>query len=163
MKNQYFTPDIGDIRVGYECEIGIHGWFDADNIQRNEGEGDALVKRTSWFPWIFRSVVPFLEVEDFRVPYLTKEQIEAEGWAQLEDKSPFTSKPYKWRKVIGMKETGVFNEDHIYTLEFYGNGNTSLTIHLEWESSWNRFEGNIFVGRCRDINTFRYICKLLNI
>lgn len=145
-ETKYFTPSIEDIRVGYECDYSIGG---------------------NWKKTIFtqNDVYDYMGLAggygQIRVPYLTKEQIEAEGWKPLDKLSPFTGKPYKWQKVIGEKETGVFNEDHIYTLEF--EPLSHLTIHLEWESSWMRFEGNIFVGRCPDINTFRYICKLLGI
>ena len=121
--------------------------------------------------WIDRKIqdnyiITFSKIKDelsnnnLRVPYLTKEQIEAEGWKQLEDKSPFTGKSFKWQKIIGEKETGVFNEDHIYTLttELLDR---RITIHLEWESSWNRFSGDIYVGSCRCINDFKLIMKLL--
>lgn len=150
--NQYFTPNIEDIRVGYECEL----------LDASPPEDDWKIHIISKFDR-FEFLNKWIENKEIRVPYLTKEQIEAEGWKMLEDKSPFTSKPYKYRKIIGEKETGIFNEDHIYTLEYYGIGNTNLIIHLEWESSWNRYSGNIFYGTCKDINTFRYICKLLNI
>lgn len=150
-KSNYFVPEIEDIRVGYELEFLFEGqvwqtaWVDGGGLSLSHCM--SLLK---------------IQPEWLRVPYLTKEQIEAEGWKQLDKKSPFTGKPYKWQKIIGEKETGVFNEDHIYTLttELLDR---RISIHLEWESSWNRFEGDIYVGTCKDINTFRYICKLLNI
>lgn len=144
---KYFQPDITDLRVGYECEVKWHTYGDGIN----------------WRSYIVKAGDSILTTDNVRVPYLTKEQIEAEGWKPLEDKSPFTGKPFKWRKVIGEKETGIFNQDHIYTLEYYGQGTNNLKIHLQWESSLNRFNGYIFCGTCKDINTFRYICKLLNI
>ncbi len=147
MTNKYFTPDIEDIRVGYECEM-LNGY----------GE---------WKPFKFEKYLYYegvgVDFGKMRVPYLTKEQIEAEGWEAAREKSPFTGEQYKFRKIIGEKETGVFNQDHIYTLEYYGQGTQNLKIHLEWESSCNKFNGYMFCGTCKDINTFRYICKLLNI
>lgn len=160
-QNKYFTPDIEDIRVGYEGEI---------NWSRGYSETFVPFKITVQnedfaYTGLLSEIVDAMDdgYAEVKTPYLTKEQIEAEGWTQLEDKSPFTSKPYKFRKIIGEKETGIFNQDSIYTLEYYGIGNTNLIIHLEWESSWNRYNGNIFKGTCKDINTLRYICKLLGI
>lgn len=166
-ETKYFTPSIEDIRVGYECEQHVNvPPMDFDEAIKDLSDMQSVQKMVWGKSTILTAEgIPFIvkQIKDgnIRVSYLTKEQIEAEGWKPLDKLSPFTGKPYKWQKVIGEKETGVFNEDHIYTLEF--EPLSHLTIHLEWESSWNRFEGNIFVGRCPDINTFRYICKLLGI
>lgn len=150
VNNKYFTPSIEDIRVGYECETYSefqNRGFEWTKLQLIPNSVKSILIDTSL-------------LERVRVPYLTKEQIEAEGWKQLEDKSPFTGKSFKWQKIIGEKETGVFNEDHIYTLttELLDR---RITIHLEWESSWNRFSGDIYVGSCRCINDFKLIMKLL--
>lgn len=147
MENKYYTPAIEDIHVGYECIV----------TENDEEEYEDILNA---------STVSYLLAYPNRVktPFLTKEQIETEGWLPLPGKSPFTGKEYKWRKIIGEKETGVFNEDHIYTIEYHpSNATPQLTIHLEWESSWNRYDGNIYVGKCPSINEFRTITKLLNI
>ena len=65
---KYFTPDISDIRIGYECE-----WMDS---------------RTDWVP--FKVVCPQDVVDAFndklRTSFLTKEQIITEGWDLNDDK-----------------------------------------------------------------------------
>jgi hypothetical protein len=64
--DQYFTPDISDLYIGYECEIfheGINEWI-KHTIDEN-------------------SVVHLMFLHP-RTPSLTKEQIEAEGWKESE-------------------------------------------------------------------------------
>lgn len=64
-KSKYFTPDITDIRVGYECEHKFtNGW------KSIVVEVDSRLK--CWQDYI--------EEQRLRVSYLTQEQIEAEGW-----------------------------------------------------------------------------------
>lgn len=127
--SNYFTPSIEDIRVGYECEV-------------------AYLHKDNWTPVKYRHQEEtrdgILAVMDYniriRVPYLTKEQIEAEGW----------------------------NLDHV---SIYRKGDYSLrypysaTENSEKESNMflYRWDDTLFDGQCRDINTFRYICKLLGI
>lgn len=126
MENKYFTPDIEDIRVGYECEVA---YLHEDN-------------------WTYVKCRHQEETKDFilavfdynrrvRVPYLTKEQIEAEGWKAKEDKTYYIS------------------SDHGgYILKHVGKQIEIIDL----------FDANyIYRGECKDINTFRYICKLLKI
>ncbi len=117
---EYFTPDITDIRVGYECRWGVE-----DCIL---GEMD-LVNAT-------------LALDDIKVSYLTKAQIEAEGWFNNSD------------------ETGYHYKNKEFRLGYI---NQELQI-MKIRKTSNEFVGKvIFLGKCKDINTFRYILKLLNI
>ena len=126
----YFTPHIEDIRVSYEYEY---------SLGTNDG------------PWNKVIIKSGLDIDDFindksnnipqRVPYLTKEQIEAEGW----------------RLAVG--------EDYHVTLFRMGK----YTLGYNWEKETLKivtFEANcniLYNGECKDINTLRYITKLLNI
>ncbi len=67
MQNNYFIPDISDIRVGYEYEYIIGTVFQKVKIRNLT---DPLLK----------NIEAAFESKVARVPYLTKEQIEAEGW-----------------------------------------------------------------------------------
>lgn len=128
MENKYFTPDIEEMFVG--CEFEMHdtwgGWKKlilTEDLLKNPliglGSGNERV------PWYWK----------IRVPYLTKEQIEAEGWKHY--------------------------------------GNNCFELNPRWFCSWypemNRLEvydnenEKNFSGKCKDINTFRKICKLLEI
>jgi hypothetical protein len=80
MENKYFTPDIEDIHIGYECEILYPHNMIEYNKKLNENlwekhkfelreslsEGDSMS-----FDYIFRTL------------YLTNKQIEAEGWVYV--------------------------------------------------------------------------------
>lgn len=153
MENKYFAPVIEDIRMGYEYEYRV-----GDKFKWQEGK--ILNLSTDRDGWGLSELLYYLEEGNLRVAYLTAEQIEAEGWVGLPSVSPFTGKTNQWRKINGIHETGIFNEDHIYAMEYEG---TTLKIQLEWQSSWNRFTGQIYEGECKCLNTFRYICKLLKI
>lgn len=120
--SKYFTPDIEDIRVGYECEIDAPAWkskkFIVDENQ-------------------FQYADFCINAGILKVPYLTKEQIETEGWIETESHSVFKKDKYS----LG------------YAKPF--DGCPLIWVRIS--------EDYIYQGQCKDINTFRYICKLLNI
>lgn len=130
MESAYFTPDIEDIHIGYECEIN------------SEFE-------TRGFEWtklslIGNSIKTIIEdpekMKRIRVPYLTKEQIEAEGWKFDYNLGDFD---YYVKTV----------NDTEYELEFCYKERININI-------WKR---TLYHGECKDINTFRKIIKLLEI
>ncbi len=119
-QKRYFTPSIEDIRVGYECEILI---VEKDRDKEN------FWKPVQLSPFMVRVQIEAINLKDVvRVPYLTKEQIEAEGYSLTE-----------MNKGKYIKYSG--GDLHIYD----HNGDTC------------------YLGECKDINTFSYICKLLGI
>ena len=132
MENKYFTPDIEDFCIGYECEIRTPTRWKSGkfpeilelNSELDEFGKDSLMKAAHAI---------------LRVPYLTKEQIEAEGWT---------------------KEKSYFIKNNIYL--FFED--KSLEIDSGNPFSWEAIDSEIlFKGKCKDINTFRKICKLLEI
>lgn len=139
MENKYFTPSIEDIRVGYECEYLFGG---EQGIWTN---GFGLT--STGFPelWEIKANPKIL-----RTPYLTKEQIEAEGWeiTYRELKEP----PYKLDWINAKKGD--------FTL--WINLAMTNSMHLGIDKT-DGVAGILFRGQCKDINTFRYICKLLKI
>jgi hypothetical protein len=79
-----------------------------------------------------------------RTPYLTKEQIEAEGWKQMPP--PIISISKEFRDIPFIKNG--------YRLDYNSNSNQlAITVSGQF----------LFYGECKCINTFRTICKLLNI
>ena len=139
MENKYFTPDIEDLHIGYELKVNY-------NFKLND---------------IFHKIIidSFEELSDIhsrmsgdcviRVPYLTKEQIEAEGWKHTGGKllsfaeQHYVKSTYRVSYSIDSKKIKFFIAD------------PDEIINYEDEC--------IFNGQCKDINTFRKIIKLLGI
>ena len=132
-ESKYYIPDIEDLRVGYEYEFqGIpKGWhkmiFSEENSLKNIKYN--IEKLT----------------DAIRVPYLTKEQIESEGWTEIHD-----------REYIKEKST----PDLRIIYWFSPGGKKYLS---KFEKRYKGVSHTIFEGDCPSINEFRYICKLLGI
>jgi hypothetical protein len=153
MENKYFIPDIEELCIGYECEIY------AQNT-------DKLIRKVGWHtvtvhfsPMISKHVglnqVPRLsKTKHIRVPYLTKEQIEAEGWEHIAVYGNNRNDNY----------TMVFQKtsNYKYELSFHNYDNLILIEQLRHTVD-KVVRENFFKGECKDINTFRKIIKLLGI
>lgn len=125
--HMYFTPQIEDLRVGYECEVYTDKW---KKIRLNQKEGLQV------------SVTDIaLERYKIRVPYLTKEKINMEGWMDS------SGKDYK---------VSLFRKKN-FTLGYNWEEKTLKIVTFEDNSH------TLYNGTCRDINEFRQISKLLNI
>lgn len=129
---KYFTPSIEDIHVGYECEIS---------------------KFKEWTPTIITwdynldGLTYCMKVSPdacIRVPYLTKEQIEKEGWKK-QGSNKFYEK-HKNSKIY-----------YLWVTENRISINEGMFGLLYWKVP------QIYRGECKDINTFRYVCKLLGV
>ena len=121
-----YTPQIEDIRTGYEFEIfreRDNTWWDSKTTFPNES-----------LDWIINK----LKEGRLRVAYLTKEQIEKDGW-----------KNTHFREDLSGYNKGKFN------LSFY-HDNSFIRI-------WNGNEVIVFEGKCPSINELRQIMKLLEI
>jgi hypothetical protein len=139
--NKYFIPEVEDLRVGYECEI-------------NSGLLPGLSE--GWNPTSLKSIGAISYYLNYgnnmiRVPHLTKEQIEAEGW-KIEQE-------YRSGELIFMKGT----KDDGYELLF-GGTNSIIVITKVWSAHGDTYlRDKIFRGSCRDINDLRYVSRLLEI
>jgi hypothetical protein len=139
MENKYYTPDIKDLRIGYEL------YWIKDPIK--EITDDNLIHQILDYKKLAFILNPPLKwkgalepnLMSYLVPYLTKEQLEAEGW-EFKESYYFLVDKYQKSK---------------YLLFFIKESNT---ISLEHES-----RQILFKGKCPSINEFRTICKLLNI
>ena len=138
----YFTPNIEDIRVGYEYEEASEG---------RPGYPEWVKGRIEDFEEALLIIEEKLPRQSIRVPYLSKEQIEAEGW-----------------KLGGISGVSGGGRSDNYSISTYDKGKYTLNFKETFytksmvikESGHNN---NFYQGECKDINTFRYICKLLNI
>jgi hypothetical protein len=149
LENKYFTPSIEDIRVGYEFEAFLA------NPKKKDKQWKSQVYENKWVD-NYLDFEYMLKQGRIRVPYLTKEQIEKEGWkyystlsegdGELKDS---TTTAYVYKKDGFTCRFSVVDR----TISLYAKP----INNDEW---WIRI---IFRGECKDINTFRYICKLLGI
>jgi hypothetical protein len=86
-----------------------------------------------------------------RTPHLTKEQIEADGWQYNED---------SFLKSIGKFPNHFWFTKNGFGLTFYPD---KYTIDIDDDRVCMANPVMVYRGSCQDINTFRTICKLLNI
>ena len=134
---EYFTPDITDIRVGYEAEVA----YNLGAIWK-----PIILDRESLYEYLDEDIFR----NEIRVPYLTKKQIEAEGWKFVES-----------NKAINILTFKIIINDHSwYELDYFTDSKTLLItkyyIHGDEDLG-------LYNGECKEINTFRYILKLLGI
>lgn len=152
---KYYTPDIEDIHLGYELEV--------EELEKADNNPDDIDSK-----WWKKVIIDTTVDEDilefcgnsitgiknrdmvyvrntFRTPYLTKEQIEAEGWK------------VEWND-------GNDGIEYVY----YCKGEWKLSYSTGWEEKVNEIvliKGVplYYRGECKSINELRTICKLLNI
>lgn len=141
---KYFTPSIEDIRIGYEAEVNWGYYRNPDGTKSSNPDG--------WKPVVFKgvdeAVRKYHSLGMYRVPYLTKEQIEVEGWEQRGNEKYF----YK-------KGLTLFYEFDKHLLTILRVTKSSHDCNIKPDIDYT----NLFKGECKDINTFRYIIKLLGI
>ena len=126
MENKYYTPSIEDIRVGYQCEIN-------KSLFNGISEG--------WHKFVFvdfeqLDVINFNGLKALRTPYLTKEQIEAEGWE------------------VSDHITGVWAEYKHFTLRYELKTHRLEVVNINQDHC-------VYDGMCPSINEFRQLIKLL--
>lgn len=145
MENKYFTPEISDFYIGYEYEtIYLKSVWTKETLN---------IMDAGWF---FESYHNDAIPTEFRVPYLTKEQIEAEGWTSFITE-------YKGDIVPENMTYIFFREDRNYMLGWNFNTNKITLIIKDPSLVENYYNEPTFRGECKDINTFRKIIKLLGI
>lgn len=138
---KYFVPKLEDLREGYVYEY-----------QEYDEEIDNYIDK--WNKSIFDSrnglghdLEHTFREGKVRVPYLSKEQIEAEGWIPITE---------------GNIDQWYRDDKHLALKLYYNLGpkQDKIIIRIWQEIS----HGNqLFLGECKCINTFRYICKLIGI
>jgi hypothetical protein len=137
MENKYFTPDIEDICIGYELEMNWNRAYEEKWVPIKISVQDEEFAYTSELSEIVDALHDGMS--EARVPYLTKEQIEAEGW-----------KP----------EKSYFRKNNLYL--FFENN--ELEIEFGEPFTWDASDSDVrYKGECKDINTFRKLIKLLGI
>lgn len=150
MDNKYYTPKLSDFYPGYEYE------------QYAPGTGDEYRKMV-FGPTIeeARFIKPVYqqgyESGWFRTAYLTKEQIESEGWHHAATASD--------------GGTMIFGRDKYFTLSYHGENGyykahkpellTRITVSKINSEDLSR--DTLFQGEIKSINEFKTLMKWLNI
>ena len=150
MENKYFTPDIEDIRVGYECEI----WWCCGEPREWVKTIATLEDEEEYAKLTVSDIALRIGHGDVRVPYLTKEQIEAEGWEYVKNTNTVCHIFNKNNYMLGwfplINKIAVLVRDPSKAFDEKG-------ILIEYNNTER------YTGSCKDINTFRKIIKLLGI
>ena len=134
-EEKYFFPENEEIYLGYECEVFKLRERDVDGEYRNKWYPHVVKLETNDYSDLYSMIILSSEYWPLRTPYLTKEQLEAEGWKLYTDNN---SESTSWYFTKG-------KEEMIYDF-------------VNRKVSFNSRE-----MMCKDINTFRKICKLLEI
>jgi hypothetical protein len=137
--NKYYTPEVGELRVGYQCEI-LDDWDNGNN--------------PVYKPHVFKFEHGWIEiperiVENIRTPYLTREDVESLGWSQ------------NW------KETDTYEGCYILTTAPVCEGAPDEIWEL-WHydkvvSISNELSNRCYDGECKSINELRLLMRWLQI
>jgi hypothetical protein len=150
---EYYTPDIEDIRVGYECE-----WIHLD-----KGWIKGVISEK-----ILNDVFGFLFINKIekRTPYLTKEQIEAEGWVEVPNRWFDTNKTQRMATVPDYELDTVFGKLKLFITnlkEVHKHISIERYTKADPNDAWSMSSfKTVYSGPCPSINEFRQIIKLLN-
>ena len=161
--DKYFTPSIEDIRVGYECEwktckeetCGFEPYKFRNGGNVFNGIGD---NGSEWKKLEISDTIGFHKWQPsvLRTPYLTKEQIEAEGW--INTTNPLNINIWSFEKGNRFIILRMNDLENPFILHVKVKDPSIEELVLGMPSEHFRF-----TAPCKDINTFRYICKLLGI
>lgn len=133
---KYFIPNIEDLRIGYEYEIAS---IDSESYTKGK---------------LTNHLMSHILGAKLRVPYLTKEQIENEGWEEM--KEIFLDRR--------MKRCS-YKKDNYFLVLDYNNQTPFIEIILRDPSLERRMlnpENFRITLPCKSINEFKQIFKFLN-
>lgn len=127
INDMYYIPEISDIRIGYECEIlerkyihnGNHYVLDEESVKEDKWKKIIIDDNVHSDNKLSRIAHFFIESSSeikIRTPFLTKEQIESEGWIVM--------------------NTGGINPGQIDGRCAFSKGN----YFLVWESKYKRVD-----------------------
>jgi len=155
MNKEHYTPEISDLKIGYECEICTNYGYESFNKGEEKWEKVIIgYKIPGGYNDELCDIIHGLDdgYQPVRVKYLTKEQIEKEGWNYHIIKNETNFKYF----------TDTFYTKDNFILRLYRGfwNNEILSVRV---TIMDQHEGIIYKGSCPSINEMRYICKLLNI
>jgi len=148
-ENNYYTPDISDIKIGYECEIFSYDCLTCPNPIKSW-------KKVTVDTEFFHEMV-FPGKENIRTYYLTKEQIEAEGWKHIGENLLSCGRQDFTKTII------YENKERELELSLYNDKTITIILSELFSCDDGCGPEYLYQGSCPSINEFRFICKLLKI
>jgi hypothetical protein len=158
----YYTPKLEDLHPGYECEIRDIDFTQFsysgitpevyENLFRNYTIGGPYSSNPE--DYNFLRFAQLIGKNDLRTPFLTKEQIEAEGW---EFTGRGVSLWFKHKEDIIL----MWHGHHLNKLEIMFSPHDQV-LHINATFIGGE-EMRFFEGICPSINEFRKIIKLCSI
>ena len=150
--NKYYTPDIEDLKIGYECEFSPSS-ESKDNGKTWITHWKSITIDSSNLLYILGANV----MSQVRTKYLTKEDIESEGWELFELKGFAYTGKQSFR-------FGFTKDNYILVLDTRKPHIEITAIDLLKIDWMPEFPENFKVCLpCKSINELRTIEKLLNI
>lgn len=149
MENKYFIPEKEDLRIGYECEMFVF----------NTIKEESFWKKHVLTPFTLRIGIEDETKSYIRTPYLSQEQLEAEGW-NLTD-IPFDD-DLKDEDVFKKAFEKVISENLWYTLELMENHQIQIQKRY-YINQVSQIWKVVFEGECKCINQLKQIFKQIHI
>ena len=148
MKEEYYTPETSELFIGYILEYRSKSYISVEKI-----EWHLWTKITVNTDFLARgcSESSFDSDVEIRTKYLTKEDIESEGWS------------FQYQELLAVDEYNHrFFSKGRHFLEYLIEGDI-IIIKIKAQTTKGREPLLIYLGSCPSINEFRKICKWLNI
>jgi len=144
-QSKYYTPDISELYVGYECEIGTSWGFSKGKFPEvltyDTLTGFAIQKATDLMD-VFRA-------GSLRTKYLDQSDIESCGWIKDWDENSNYSDCYK---LLTKSDINGQSDDEWVLWQY------DKIVSIS-----NELSNRCFDGECKSINELRKIMKWLNI
>lgn len=183
---KYYTPEILELFIGYECEACFSSYgeyaimdFSDKNKPAEFHPPEDKEKAKFWNKYqiedqkdnpfednpqrSMETAIIVLKDNRLRTQYLSKEQIEVEGWSNIRDVEKWgTSEPaYYWGADYKNAMMGYNPKDNTLVITYRDPCKTIDGTQDEY--NYPETKDGQFRGICKSINEFRKICKWIGI
>ena len=149
-QNKYYTPDISELHIGYECELLVPKSTDPFVLGRYD---DVWVQMSFTKPWRIADVQK--GESQVRTKYLDQSDIESCGW-EIDVEKEKRRKNHVTAPYISKGKNGMLSQ--------HGeNYMISTIIGPPTEDSYGGLGQPMYMGPIKSINELRTIMKYLNI
>ena len=156
MDNKYFTPELEDLRIGYECQVFNNATGDWQDLTLTK---DNIVGVLHKLVHLNREYAE----KHIRTSYITKEQLEAKGWNEAwkdnENKLLFGMNAWTLTKSIDHLTYEISSIPDLDETE----PQVAHTFRCTNNDVEPKNEFYIFSGPIPSINEFNLICKMADI